>query len=71
LEQKLLAIGDTVENGRQLLFCRRDSASAVKDMQRMLAEIKSGITGVARGAVYYSCLGAARACSARIRKSLK
>jgi len=57
LEQKLLAIGDTVENGRQLLFCRRDGASAVKDMQRMLAEIKSGITGVARGAVYYSCLG--------------
>lgn len=57
LEQKLLAIGDTVENGRQLLFCRRDGASAVNDMQRMLAEIKSGITGVARGAVYYSCLG--------------
>lgn len=57
VERKLLAIGDTVENGRQLLFCRRDGASAVKDMQRMLAEIKSGITGVARGAVYYSCLG--------------
>lgn len=57
VEQKLLAIGDTIENGRQLLFCRRDGASAVKDMQRMLAEIKSGITGVARGAVYYSCLG--------------
>jgi small ligand-binding sensory domain FIST len=57
VEQKLLAIGDSVENGRHLLFCRRDGASAVKDMQRMLAEIKSGITGVARGAVYYSCLG--------------
>ena len=57
VEQKLLVIGDTIENGRQLLFCRRDGASAVKDMQRMLADIKSGISGVARGAVYFSCLG--------------
>lgn len=56
-ERKLLAIGDTVENGRQLLFCRRDGASAVQDMQRMLNELKSGITGVPKGAVYYSCLG--------------
>ena len=57
VEQKLLAIGDTLENGRQLLFCRRDGASAVKDMQRMLAEIKSGLAGKPRGALYYSCLG--------------
>lgn len=57
VERKLLAIGDTVENGRHLLFCRRDGASAEADMQRMLAEIKSGITAPPRGAVYYSCLG--------------
>lgn len=57
VEQKLLAIGDTIENGRQLLFCRRDGASAVKDMQRMLGDIKSGLTGEPRGALYYSCLG--------------
>ena len=57
VEQKLLAIGDSIENGGQLLFCRRDGASAVKDMQRMLVDIKSGLTGVARGAVYFSCLG--------------
>jgi small ligand-binding sensory domain FIST len=57
VERKLLAIGDVVENGRQLLFCRRDGASAVHDMQRMLNEIKSGLAGEPRGAVYYSCLG--------------
>lgn len=57
VEQKLLAIGDTIENGRQLLFCRRDGASAVKDMQRMLDDIKSGLTGEPRGALYFSCLG--------------
>lgn len=57
VDRKLLAIGDTVENGRQILFCRRDGASAVLDMARMLKEIKAGITGTPRGAVYFSCLG--------------
>lgn len=57
VEQKLLAIGDTVEKGNHLLFCRRDGASAVRDMQRMLESIKTGLTGTPRGAVYYSCLG--------------
>jgi small ligand-binding sensory domain FIST len=57
VEQKLLAIGDTIEKGDHILFCRRDGVSAVRDMQRMLDSIKSGIKGVPRGAVYFSCLG--------------
>lgn len=57
VEQKLLAIGDRVDIGGQILFCRRDGASAVKDMQRMLDEIKAGINGTPKGAVYFSCLG--------------
>lgn len=57
VDRKLLAIGDLVENGQHLLFCRRDGASAVKDMQRMLDDIQSGITGEIKGALYYSCLG--------------
>lgn len=55
--QKLLAIGDRVEKGGQILFCRRDGASAVKDMQRMLDDIKAGIQGTPKGGVYFSCLG--------------
>lgn len=55
--QKLLAIGDRVQNGGQILFCRRDGASAVKDMQRMLDDIKSSIKGTPRGGVYFSCMG--------------
>ena len=57
VDRKLLAIGESVENGRTLLFCRRDGASAVHDMQRMLDDIKASLTGEPRGAVYYSCLG--------------
>lgn len=57
VDRKLLAIGDVVENGSSIMFCRRDGNSAVHDMQRMLDEIKAGLTAQPRGAVYYSCLG--------------
>jgi small ligand-binding sensory domain FIST len=53
----LVAIGDNVEAGQELLFCRRDHASAVEDMRRMLESIQQGLYTKPRGAVYYSCLG--------------
>lgn len=53
----LIAVGDYVEQGQPLMFCRRDAASAVQDMQRMLDALKAGLAGAPRGAVYYSCLG--------------
>jgi small ligand-binding sensory domain FIST len=56
-ESKFVAIGDSVEAGQSLMFCRRDSVSAVEDMQRMLDAIRVGLPGEPRGAVYYSCLG--------------
>jgi small ligand-binding sensory domain FIST len=40
-----------------MMFCRRDAASAVEDMVRMLESIKEGLFTRPRGAVYYSCLG--------------
>lgn len=55
--QKLVAIGDVPRNGAQIMFCRRDEASAVEDMSRMLDSIKSGMFGRPRGGLYYSCLG--------------
>jgi small ligand-binding sensory domain FIST len=57
LDNKLLAIGEYVQPGMGVMFCRRDGGSAVEDMERMLAAIKSGLTGTPRGGVYYSCLG--------------
>ena len=53
----LVAIGDLVENGKQIMFCRRDNASAVEDMQRMLESMKQGLYTRPRGGVYYSCTG--------------
>ena len=54
---KLIAIGDEVEEGAEILFCKRDAASARADLERMLAELKAGLPAPARGALYYSCVG--------------
>lgn len=52
----LVAIGDTVEVGRQVMFCRRDAQTAEQDLERMLGEIKRSLPGEPKGGVYYSCL---------------
>jgi small ligand-binding sensory domain FIST len=57
---RLLAIGEMVQPGQVLQFCRRDPANAMKDMQRMLRELKGRIPNPPRGAIYYSCLGRGR-----------
>lgn len=53
----LIAIGDMVRPGGQLLFCRRDRQTAREDMSRMLKSIQQGLYGQPRGALYFSCLG--------------
>ena len=54
---RLIAVGDYLEMGQPIMFCRRDGHSAVADMQRMLAEIKASLNTPPRGALYFSCLG--------------
>ena len=56
-ERGLVAIGDNAAEGTELMFCRRDNASAVEDMQRMLASIQEGLYTKPRGALYFSYLG--------------
>lgn len=58
---QLIAVGDMVQPGGQLVFCRRDRETAREDMARMLASIQQGLYGQPRGGVYYSCLGRGRA----------
>jgi len=53
----IVAIGDLVEAGNPIMFCRRDTESATKDMTRMLASIRQGLYSKPRGGVYYSCIG--------------
>jgi len=56
-QNHLVAVGETVELGDELLFCRRDQQSAEDDLQRMLVAIAAQLNAPIRGGVYYSCLG--------------
>jgi len=56
-QNHLVAIGETVEPGDELLFCRRDQQTAEDDLLRMLDAIRAQLDGPIRGGVYYSCLG--------------
>jgi len=56
-QNKLIAIGDLIEPGQPLQFCRRDGRSAWEDLQRMLDELKACCPHPPRGGLYYSCLG--------------
>jgi len=59
-EQKLLAIGDYVEEDDTIMFCRRDGETAREDMLRMLRDLGNRAHGNIRGGVYYTCLGRGR-----------
>lgn len=54
-KNKLIAIGEVVEPGSELIFCKRDGAAARADLARILQELKS-VAPAPRGALYYSCV---------------
>lgn len=56
-QNNLVAVGEYVQPGDELLFCRRDQQTAEEDMQRMLSAIGAQLGAPIRGGVYYSCLG--------------
>ncbi len=59
--QGLIAIGELVGEGDQIMFCRRDGNTAREDMSRMLEGLARRCRGrKPRGALYFSCLGRGR-----------
>lgn len=60
-KNQLIAVGEMLETGRNIMFCRRDKDTAHDDMHRMLENLKKRIgTQQPKGALYYSCLGRGR-----------
>jgi len=54
----VVAIGAEAMVGAQIMFCRRDAASAEADMVRMLDGLQKRVGDrTPKGALYYSCLG--------------
>jgi len=54
-KNKLFAIGDLVEPGAEILFCRRDRDAARQDLSRIVTELRESVAAP-RGALYFSCL---------------
>jgi small ligand-binding sensory domain FIST len=52
----LVAVGELVEPGQPILFCRRDPIAARQDLQRMLADVARRADGKAKAGVYFSCV---------------
>lgn len=59
-EEKLLAVGDKLENNLPIMFCRRDGDAAREDMLRMLNDLGNRAGNRIRGGLYFSCLGRGR-----------
>jgi len=59
-DEKLLAIGDNLENDAPIIFCRRDSVTAREDMLRMLGDLGKRSKGQIKGGLYYTCMGRGR-----------
>ena len=55
-QRGLLAIGDVVEAGARVMFCRRDNRAAEQDLTRLVEALGKRTGGRARGALYHSCL---------------
>jgi small ligand-binding sensory domain FIST len=59
-KQKLIAVGEYLSHGQEIMFCRRDGNTAREDMSRMLADIHKRLPDSPKGAIYISCLGRGR-----------
>lgn len=56
LERGLVAVGEFVEPGQTMMFCRRDADSARKDLARMVGRLRERAGSDIRGALYCSCV---------------
>jgi small ligand-binding sensory domain FIST len=54
---RLIAVGELLQPGASLMFCRRDAKTARADMAAMLESIRKGLYTRPRAGLYYSCLG--------------
>ncbi|MDA0700699.1 MAG: FIST C-terminal domain-containing protein [bacterium] len=55
-ERGWLAVGEAVDTGDRLMFCRRDPQAARDDLSRMLGALEKRLDRRPRAALYYSCV---------------
>lgn len=52
-----IAIGEYLQNNSPIMFCKRDSSTAVVDLTRMVTNLKKRAKGNIKGGLYFSCMG--------------
>ena len=57
VEHQYIGIGEYLQNGQRMMFCRRDGQTAIEDLKRMLNDIKQRLPSAPKGGLYFSCLG--------------
>ncbi|HXP75637.1 MAG TPA: FIST N-terminal domain-containing protein [Stellaceae bacterium] len=55
-ERQWIAIAERMAPGDSILFCRRDAASALEDLRRMLEGLKRRASTPAKAGLYFSCV---------------
>jgi len=55
-----IQVGEQIEAGRRVVFCRRDHDSARADLRRMLKDVKRRAGAHAKAALYFSCIARGR-----------
>jgi small ligand-binding sensory domain FIST len=55
-ERQWIAIAERMAPGDHILFCRRDAASALEDLKRMLDSLKRRAPTPPRAGLYFSCV---------------
>ncbi|HKF70906.1 MAG TPA: FIST N-terminal domain-containing protein [Stellaceae bacterium] len=55
-ERQWIAIAERMAPGDAILFCRRDAASALEDLKRMLEGLKRRTQAPPRAGLYFSCV---------------
>jgi len=56
-ESGLIMFTDQVRDGDSVLFCRRSTAFAERDLRRMLESLRERAGGTPKGGVYFTCAG--------------
>ena len=55
-DQGWVSIGERLDPGDQVMFVRRDGASAMADLKRMVSDVKRRAGAVPKAAFYYTCV---------------
>ena len=55
-ERQWIAVAERMAPGDAILFCRRDAASALEDLKRMLAGLKRRTPTAPKAGLYFSCV---------------